>query len=316
MKAENMDSTKAGRIEWLDALRALAAILVVLGHQMPEYGTPFFVFMTPIQMPLFFILTGYFFKIKSGSIREMFQYLFFRILVPWLTLSISYNIIVYCYKGDFESILSLIYSMISGSANWYMICYMIAYTVLFLVSKYVNRFDLRIICLFAVGGISLVLGYFGIAGFAKFNTALTVQIYLAFGVLLKKYKDKVLSLPWWTVGIATMIYIVFGLVTCVYYPGVNLDVNRNQYYNYVISFGMVLCGNYALVRIFEGLSRKVKIPNWIIQIGQNTLVIYLLHGIVIGWLKKFLQIVWGYMGTSDYLHGIRCYSRNYLWCNL
>ena len=40
------------RKEWIDALRALAIVLVVLGHQLRGVAE-YFIFTSPIKMPLF-----------------------------------------------------------------------------------------------------------------------------------------------------------------------------------------------------------------------------------------------------------------------
>lgn len=54
-------SSDKKRIEWIDALRALAMVLVIYGHQVPDL-TGFFVFTSPIIITLFFAITGYVFN--------------------------------------------------------------------------------------------------------------------------------------------------------------------------------------------------------------------------------------------------------------
>ena len=53
------------RKDWIDALRALAIILVVLGHQLRGVAE-YFIFTSPIKMPLFFAISGYLFKARNG----------------------------------------------------------------------------------------------------------------------------------------------------------------------------------------------------------------------------------------------------------
>lgn len=50
---------------WIDSIRAIAIIMVVLGHQIPE-ETSYFVYTSIVKMPLFFAISGYFFSDRVG----------------------------------------------------------------------------------------------------------------------------------------------------------------------------------------------------------------------------------------------------------
>ncbi len=286
-----MSETKK-RLDWIDALRALAIVFVVFGHQLSQKGTPFFVMMTPVQMPLFFIISGYVFRDKNGHIASIAKYLVLRLLVPWFVLELVWlRAGLWIVRGTPERILEYLYQMLSGRANWYMICYIIASAILFLVYTFIKNQKARLCVLFGLGLTGLVLNYFGVAEFAKFNNALTVQIFLAMGILLKTYSDQILHLPVWTVIASAVGYVALGVVSCLCYPGVNMNVNQGEYYNHAISFGLILLGNYTLVRIFEGLFRIITIPKPVTVVGRYTLVVYLLHPYLIQALKIALNLV-------------------------
>ena len=57
------------RKEYIDVLRALAMFFVILGHQV-RGDTKYFVFTSPIKIPLFFFITGYVFNYSQKSIIE------------------------------------------------------------------------------------------------------------------------------------------------------------------------------------------------------------------------------------------------------
>ena len=51
---------------WVDALRGLAILLVMYGHCVDNM-VGYFVFTSPVKMPLFFAITGYVFKLNEGG---------------------------------------------------------------------------------------------------------------------------------------------------------------------------------------------------------------------------------------------------------
>lgn len=51
-----MPEAVKNRKDWIDALHALAMILVIYGHRVPEWSE-YFVFTSPIKIPLFFAIT-------------------------------------------------------------------------------------------------------------------------------------------------------------------------------------------------------------------------------------------------------------------
>lgn len=78
----------AERKKWLDALRALAMLLVVLGHVCPR-ARGFFAFTTPVKIPLFFAISGYLFR--ENEDRPFGRFALDkarRLLVPYLGLSL------------------------------------------------------------------------------------------------------------------------------------------------------------------------------------------------------------------------------------
>ena len=63
---ETINSYNATRLAWIDVLRALAIILVVFGHQVGG-EIVFFLFTSPVKMPLFFAISGYVFSMRGGN---------------------------------------------------------------------------------------------------------------------------------------------------------------------------------------------------------------------------------------------------------
>ncbi len=286
-----IQQSKSKRLDWIDALRAIAIILVVFGHQIPNRIT-YFVFTSPIKMPLFFIISGFVFKYKGGDFRNILNYIFYRLLIPWVVLELIWlKAIFWIINGKMDELIEYGLNMLSGRANWYMTCYIVASIVIFMVHKVISNEKYRIATLLLLGIIGFFLKYYKIAEYAELNNALLVQFYMAIGIVCKKYLMSILKLPLWTVIFSGIIYIVLGCITCIFYPGQCIDVNTGSYYNYVISLAMIISGNYFIIRVMEKLSRKVNFSKPFLEIGKNTLVIYLLHGYIILGLNYAFKIV-------------------------
>ena len=82
---ENKTAVEKHRKLWLDALRGVAMILVVYGHCVRDWDV-YFLFTSPVKMPLFFIISSYLFNPRSGEQGKFFKNLFFKLVVPWMVL--------------------------------------------------------------------------------------------------------------------------------------------------------------------------------------------------------------------------------------
>ena len=78
------------RKHWVDALRALAILLVVLGHQLKDM-TEYFIFTSPIKMPLFFAISGYLFNTRGGNDVEFFKNWFKKLINLYYYLKLLYG---------------------------------------------------------------------------------------------------------------------------------------------------------------------------------------------------------------------------------
>ena len=72
------------RKNWIDGLRGLAMLFVLYGHLAGGW-TEYFVFSSAIKIPLFFAITGYVFKVRSGRSLEFIKNL---LIIYYIFLSI------------------------------------------------------------------------------------------------------------------------------------------------------------------------------------------------------------------------------------
>ncbi len=278
------------RIAWIDALRALAIILVIIGYLMPKKITPFLVMIKPIEMPLFFIISGYLFNDeKQLRTVRMIKNVFFRMFIPWVFLSLEWlRVLKNLIEGDYIKARIIAHNFISGDTYWFMLCYMIAYMIMYMVSRFMPNFKVKMAIMAFFGVFGLVMTAYDILDFARINTAFVMQLFLAFGMLIKKHQSTVFHLPRWTIALSGVLYIVLGVLTCIFSPEFYLNIGSGRYGIYVVAFAMVVLGSYVLFRVFEKIGRVIKIPKAITVIGKYAFVIYLLHLVITKGLNKLM----------------------------
>lgn len=285
-------TVKKVRYEWIDALRAMAIIFVIYGHCNPGINE-FYVFTSPIKMPLFFILSGFLFNERNGDIKRCFNGTWMKLIVPWLLLSLiafipsSFGMLL---RHNFVGVAKGIENILLGVDHWFMPCFIIGSILHFIIRKYVksepSRCIISLVCFFA----GIFLKQHDILNACMLNRALHVQLFFYIGYCIKNYIDYIKIHSNTILLIGLIIYLVGCVFTIILYPGLCLDVHKCYYYDLKMCFPLIIVGNITLVAVASKCSHM---PNWITFIGRNSLVIYMLQGygfIVITSLVKILEI--------------------------
>lgn len=268
---------KKKRKDWVDALRALAMFFVILGHQIAG-KTAYFVFTSPIKIPLFFMITGYVFNYNRKSTAEFFKNLFFKLVIPWLCLTVPFVFLMSPAKWA-TGVPKGLFDILSGAVGWYMPCCIVAEIIWFFICKLLKkpRFIVLAACGIAVAG--YILGYFKILEFARINTAMIAQFYILLGYLFKLFEQKISRLNWWHLLALTVLYVGIGVVSLIVWPSSYIDVHNNYYYNYPVCITMIVLGCVTIFAAARklGEGEGFRIPRLVSFLGQNTIIYYLLH---------------------------------------
>lgn len=277
------------RKDWVDALRALAMILVIYGHRVPNWSE-YFVFTSPIKIPLFFAITGYVFNRADGDVITFLKKLLRTIVIPWLVLAIVPYLVATPIKG-FSFLLSHVKAIILGNEYWYMPCCIAAEIIWFFILKSFKKswqVAVSAVVLFVAG---IILYNHQILSAFMVNRALAVQLFLLIGWLFRKYEGSIVERigKAWILGVGGAIYIALGILSLVLYPGQVMDVHLNEYYNHAICQLMIWIGIGTLFVLAAVVIKKY--PKWWVLIGQNTLVIYLFHSFAVRVGVKVFSIV-------------------------
>lgn len=280
-----MAQVTPSRKPWIDALRALAMLFVMYGH-MVQGQTAFFVFTSPIKIPLFFALTGYLFKDPEGSVKAFLGKLLRTLVVPWLFLS-CLPVLVFSVGFGPDYLTTELLKIFTGESVWYMPCCLVAEIVWFFMRRSLKKpwFLTCGACIcFAAG---LLLGKFQILDFFMINRALVAQLFLLAGYWIRYFEEKIAKLNWGWLLLSGAAYLGLCAVSLLVFPTGVLDVHKNAYYHLPLCLLLIGLGLFTCFAIASRIGRA---PAFLTFIGQNTLVFYIWSGYAVWAINKALQI--------------------------
>ena len=280
------------RKQYIDALRGLSMIVVVYGHFLlaksrTDY-TAYFVFFSPVNVALFFTISGYLFKPKTSDM-EFFKNIFLRLIIPWFALGLFpyYNI---SWKLPF---------LLSGVSFWFMNALIMGEVLWY----YIHRISLnneKIVILlgllFSASG--LLCFRFGWLNDGMINRGMAILWFFVLGLMIRKYESVLVKFVRKYMVWFSFLFIVMGAIFMYLYPGEFYDVKWSRYYFIPLTWGMIILGILIAFTLF---SNAKNIPQWIVLVGQNTLAIYMLHEYGLSAFMKLLSMI-GY--NSDILYSV------------
>jgi fucose 4-O-acetylase-like acetyltransferase len=280
---------KKKRKEWVDVLRSIAMMLVIYGHRVSGWNE-YFVFTSPIKIPLFFAITGYVFNDANGDFKVFLRKLWRTIIVPWIIIGGLPYLVAIPIRG-WTFFATKIMALLTGDTYWYMPCCIIAEIIWFFLLKYFKSTRVLGVLTVVLFGIGIELFKCGILSVFLINRAVSVQIFLYIGYLFNCYEKPVFRIIREAKPIitGTVIYLVIGILSLVLYPGQCLDVHLCIYYNVFLCLLMILVGNITLTILIRNKIKKY--PGWLTKIGQNTPIIYRLHGYLSRTVIKVFNII-------------------------
>lgn len=261
------------RKTWLDALRAMAIVFVVMGHQ-AQWWDVFFTFTTPIKIPLFFAISGYLFSTKEGNTKVFFINMFRKLVFPYFCL-VTIPALCYAVAGGLGVLWKAWYCMLSGGSYWFMTCLIVAEAIHFFISKYCSSvWQISVVCILCAA-LGFVLSKQGVLNFAMVNNALICQFFLLLGYLIRKYEHFLDAIRTPYVVLLLLLYFVLCYSSKFLFNETGFDCHLNRYYNIPYCGMLIVLG---CTTCFMLAKRSNRFPQWLIFIGQNTLVIYLWAG--------------------------------------
>lgn len=286
-----IEETRYQREEWIDIIKGILIICVVLGHSNINYSDILFWF----HMPLFFIINGYLWKNKDIKLSVFIRDKMKRLLIPWLFYFICLDLIpmVFVERLSVQRIvircLSFIWSgKIYQGVYWFPPVLLISSCVVFILEKYYNELTEIVACigmyllaiveslLFIPDASSNIPLYLCFPWNA--DVCLLATSYVILGKQLKKKMVKVNSTHKTIICISSIILILIFVVLHVMNRfSYRMDMKYSLYKSFLLPVTLPLIFGCVLMYISRVIN-KVRIPSTIMQIcGRSSLIIMFIH---------------------------------------
>lgn len=203
------------RENYIDLARGIAIIIMIFGHVV--HWTPIRRMIYSFHMPVFFILSGYFFK--NRSLKEELKRDFKSILIPYVIISIISLIIKFFIDND--NMINNIFTYLLGVGDtsnilenlstvgeiWFLICLFFSKTLFVIINK-INKKYLFCLCVF-LNIVGVIISKIAFLPYSL-DVVFVTQIYLYMGKYIKEHdlfnirlsiKKKILLIGIWCLGV-------------------------------------------------------------------------------------------------------------------
>lgn len=291
-----------GRIGYIDSLKGVAIILVILGHliQYAYYPDNFddnllFRYIYSFHMPFFMILSGFTVKTNQQKSNDLYIKIlsrFINLIIPF----VMWAIIKY-YLFDGPSLWTVLIAPMNGL--WFLYALFFIYSI-FIISIYFMRHlsiikqSIFFICIF-------ILLKLASSKCHKYGLDLvsTHFIYFCIGYILSIFKDKIITnKSIWLLWISIPLFFVLGVFWHRKgHHSIEFDIPllNSMFDSMPYRLVIVLFATFSLFLIFfkfEWIFKRIRLE----KLGKITLGIYAIHQIFIQ-LSFYMPAI-----TKDYLH--------------
>lgn len=277
------------RKAWLDALRALAMVLVMTGHAAHQVG-PYFSWTTPIKIPLFFAISGYLFHMDGyENFRQFVKAKARRLLIPYIGLALLTNAImlavnvVLLQKSAAEVLQAQGLDLLTGEKLWFIPCLMWIELMLYGLHRAAAAPGFRRIATVwrhvLLTGIAVLIARLIMVSCGPLpwhvDTALLMVFFAELGYGLRQVEGKMarLSFSWTIVAMGAYLALCAAQIA-LGVSKINVDGNRWPF----LPLNLLTCtvGVAALFMLFP----RLPIPGCVAYVGRNTLIYYAFHQII------------------------------------
>ncbi len=188
----NTGITKKTRIEFIDLAKGVCILLVVIVHVIPELDTPL-EFLACLRMPLYFCLSGLFFK-DYGGLKHLTIKKVNKILIPFVAWYLIGYLIYYACRILIKSQTIATFSvkdlMISNEIYnlpvWFLLCLFWSNLIFYFISRLSRVWYQQFVLIMLVAAIGYIMSINDIFNFLYLGSSLTCMPFFYLGYALKQ----------------------------------------------------------------------------------------------------------------------------------
>ena len=299
------------RIDYIDLAKGICIMMVVFLHCTSEGGgLPLLEKkICTFRMPLYFILSGLFFKEYSGLV-DFLKRKTNKLLIPFLTfyfiigvvMSYLYNFYFHYQHNVFslQYLFAFYYEHFNNMSNaiWFLLCLFEVNAVFYLLVIVSNRTCLKdiMICLLSLllGGLGYILGIYGVNLPLWIDTTFSVIPFFCFGYFLKQRTHFLCPNDYDGYNIC---FIVFCCIV-IFFLGERVSYIDNYF---SISFPSVyICGMLGSVAVLV-LSKEIQYIPLVSYVGRYSIIVLIVHHPLVKLLDAFLFWRWSWLYNNTFL---------------
>ncbi len=271
------------RIEWLDVLRGILILFVILSHSYP--ASVYRYFFTPFFLSMFFFVSGYTFSTKK-NVMVFLKNKAKRLLVPFLVLGIARVAMAYILSGGslVERLRGFVLQIsCEYDELWFVSCLFSCSVLFYGIVRMVQKQNitrqkwLLLGITFGALAISLVdMCIWKVRLPWELELACFMSFYMALGYLYRRYEiyiNRIFERPLLVIGF--MVVYLVGMLP----QKLETDIHAERIPYPVLLVVLSLVAIIPLVYVAKLLG-KSKIGNVLSFLGKNTLFYYAFAGIV------------------------------------
>lgn len=269
------------RILWIDIAKTITIICMIIGHIIPSGELRNLIYS--FHMPLFFMLTGFTIK-KISTSKELFCQIkkdFFRILIPYLTISfteILIGIIVFKERIPINILMDkLVWASgveVKGhpaiGAIWFLVALFFAKLLFSIIQLLFPTTSNGILYMLAA-----LIGHFIAIKQAwmvlSLDIVLVAVLYVYLGSLMKDY--------WSLIEDKQLVITIISWFIWIFYwnEGMFIEIAPRYYPRFPLCVFVSLCGCFCIFMLSKSIENQSKFAEVLGNIGKHTLAILGVH---------------------------------------
>lgn len=276
------------RLKWVDFLKGIAIILVIIGHTLSPDSIGRMIINT-FHMPLFFVLSGYTHSspINWENFKNRIKSNIKRLLIPAYLIYALYQLCVaFMYKNPLklgQYMLSAFFaSGIDISINrmkinafgmpWFLVVLFLL-RISFDAVRFLKKQVLELVLVYFVSLVGMSIGAKSLYLPFSFDLVMVSLIFYYFGWLFNKINFHNLSV----IKICISLTVYLSIVIYLNQNHLKFGLATRQYPLGWICLMMALVASFCLMTIASNLKYKSTIGNIISMIGRNSMSLFVIH---------------------------------------